>query len=67
MAGAALKEIQEAAGDKTTAITARYAHLSPEHTQSVVERIARKHVKQASAGARVKKSAQRAPKQAPAN
>jgi hypothetical protein len=30
----------EAAGHKTIAMAARYAHLSPQHTQSVVDRIA---------------------------
>lgn len=47
MAGASLKDIQEAAGHKTIAMPARYAHLAPEHTQSVVERIARTSAKQA--------------------
>ena len=36
MAGASVKEIQEAAGHKTITMSARYAHHSPEHTQSVV-------------------------------
>jgi hypothetical protein len=40
MAGASIKEIQEAAGHKTITMSARYSHLSPEHKQSVVERIA---------------------------
>lgn len=40
MAGASIKEIQEAAGHKTITMAARYSHLSPAHTQSVVERIA---------------------------
>jgi integrase len=40
MAGASIKEIQEAAGHKTITMAARYSHLSPEHRQSVVERIA---------------------------
>ena len=40
MAGASIKDIQEAAGHKTITMSARYAHLSPEHTQSVVDRIA---------------------------
>lgn len=39
MAGASTKEIQEAAGHKTIAMAARYAHLSPAHKLSVVERI----------------------------
>jgi len=40
MAGATIKEIQEAAGHKTITMAARYSHLSPAHRQSVVERIA---------------------------
>lgn len=40
MAGATIKEIQEAAGHKTITMSARYAHLTKQHTQSVVERIA---------------------------
>jgi integrase len=40
MAGASTREIMEAAGHKTLAMAARYAHLSPQHTQSVVDRIA---------------------------
>ncbi len=40
MAGASIKEIQEAAGHKTITMSARYSHLSPEHKLSVVERIA---------------------------
>ena len=39
MAGASIKEIQEAAGHKTITMSTRYSHLSPEHRQSVVERI----------------------------
>jgi hypothetical protein len=39
MAGASTKEIQEAAGHKTIAMAARYAHLSPAGNLSVVERI----------------------------
>ncbi len=39
MAGATTKEIQEAAGFKTITMAARYAHLSPSHRLSVVERI----------------------------
>jgi integrase len=42
MAGATIKEIQEAAGHKTITMAARYAHLSPAHKLSVVERIVRK-------------------------
>ena len=44
MAGASTKEIQEAAGHRTIAMSARYAHLSPAHRLSVVERIAGKDV-----------------------
>lgn len=40
MAGAAIKEIQELAGHKTITMSARYAHLSPDHKLSVMERIA---------------------------
>jgi site-specific recombinase XerD len=40
MAGASIKEIQEAAGHKTITMSARYGHLSTEHRLSVVERIA---------------------------
>jgi site-specific recombinase XerD len=39
MAGATTREIMEAAGHKTMSQAARYAHLSPQHTQSVVDRI----------------------------
>ena len=39
MAGATTREIMEAAGHKTMSQAARYAHLSPQHTQLVVERI----------------------------
>jgi integrase len=40
MAGATIKEIQELAGHKTIAMSARYAHLSPDHKLSVIDRIA---------------------------
>jgi integrase len=40
MAGAPIKEIQEAAGHKSIIMSARYSHLSPAHNLSVVERIA---------------------------
>ena len=40
MAGATIKEIQELAGHKTISMSARYAHLSPDHKLSVIERIA---------------------------
>ena len=42
MEGATIKEIQEASGHKTITMAARYAHLSPQHKLSVVERIVRK-------------------------
>lgn len=40
MKGATIKEIQELAGHKTITMSARYAHLSPDHKLSVIERIA---------------------------
>jgi site-specific recombinase XerD len=40
MAGASIKEIQEAAGHKSIIMSARYSHLSPAHKLSVVELIA---------------------------
>lgn len=40
MAGATSREIMEAAGHRTMSQVARYSHLSPQHTQSVVDRIA---------------------------
>ena len=40
MAGATTREIMEAAGHKTVSQAARYSHLPPQHTQSVVDRIA---------------------------
>ncbi len=46
MAGASIKEIQEAAGHKTITMSARYSHLTPAHRQSVVERIAGTAIKQ---------------------
>lgn len=39
MAGVPLKTIQELAGHKTIQMTARYAHLSPDHLQDAVELI----------------------------
>lgn len=39
MKGASIKDIQELAGHKTVAISARYAHLSPDHKRSVIERL----------------------------
>jgi integrase len=56
MAGATTREIMEAAGHKTMSQAARYSHLSPQHTQSVVDRIA---------GTRTA-GTQHAPKHAPA-
>lgn len=41
MERATTREIMEAAGHKTMSQAARYAHLSPDYTQSVVDRIAR--------------------------
>ena len=38
IAGSPLKTIQELARHKSIAITARYAHLSPDHKQSEIER-----------------------------
>lgn len=40
MAGATTREIMEAAGHKTVSQASRYSHLSPQHTRSVVDRIA---------------------------
>jgi integrase len=40
MKGASAIEIMNAAGHKTLAVSARYCHLNPKHTQSVVDRIA---------------------------
>jgi site-specific recombinase XerD len=47
MAGVDLKTVQELMGHKTIAMTARYAHLSPEHKLSALERLvpARKRVR----------------------
>jgi integrase len=42
MAGASTKDIQVAAGHKTITMSARYSHLSPIHSQSVVDLIAGK-------------------------
>jgi integrase len=39
MAGASIKDIQELAGHKTVTISARYAHLSPDHKLSVLDRL----------------------------
>jgi hypothetical protein len=40
MAGATIKEIQELAGHKKITMSARYAHLSPDHKLAVIDRIA---------------------------
>ena len=40
MAGATINEIQELAGHKTITMSARYAHLSPDHKLSAIDRIA---------------------------
>lgn len=40
MAGVPLKTVQELMGHKTIQMTARYAHLAPEHLRSAVEMIA---------------------------
>ncbi|MGB7354404.1 MAG: site-specific integrase [Acidobacteriaceae bacterium] len=40
MAGASMKEIQVAMGHKTITVSARYSHLSPQHSLSVIDRIA---------------------------
>jgi integrase len=37
--GASAPEIMHAAGHKTLAVSAKYTHLNPKHTQSVVDRI----------------------------
>ena len=42
MKGASTREIMELAGHKTYAMAARYSHLSPSHSLSVVDRIAKK-------------------------
>jgi hypothetical protein len=47
MAGATIKEIQELAGHKTITMSARYAHLSPDHKLSVIDRIAATAIKTA--------------------
>jgi hypothetical protein len=39
IAGATIKEIQEAAGYKTITMAARYSHLSPVHRLAMVEQI----------------------------
>jgi hypothetical protein len=40
MKGATIKDIQELAGHKSITISARYAHLSPDHELAVIDRIA---------------------------
>jgi len=49
MAGATIKESQELAGHKTITMSARYAHLSPDHKLSVIDRIASTATKKATA------------------
>lgn len=39
MAGVDLRTVQELAGHKTIAMTCRYAHLSPQHQQSAIEKL----------------------------
>jgi site-specific recombinase XerD len=69
MAGATIKEIQELAGHKTITMSARYAHLSPDHRLSVIERISGTAIQQptkqrgkASTGQTATKTATRIPK-----
>lgn len=49
MAGGTMKEIQEVGGFKTITMAARYAHLSPDHKLSVIERISSQYAKQEAA------------------
>lgn len=49
MAGGTMKEIQEMGGFKTIVMAARYAHLSPDHRLSIVERISSKYAKEQAA------------------
>ena len=49
MAGATIKEIQELAGHKTITMSARYAHLSPDHKLSVLDRITARPLKTSTA------------------
>lgn len=46
MAGASIKEIQELAGHKTITMSARYAHLSPDHKLAVIDRISARAAEQ---------------------
>lgn len=39
MMGVDLRTVQELMGHKTMAMTCRYSHLSPEHTQAAVDRL----------------------------
>jgi integrase len=58
MAGATIKEIQELAGHKTITMSARYAHLSPDHKLSVIDRIAAPATKTATRRARATRKLQ---------
>jgi integrase len=49
MAGGTMKEIQEMGGFKTIVMAARYAHLSPDHRLSIVERISSQYAKEQAA------------------
>jgi Phage integrase family len=39
MAGVDIRTVQELMGHKTIAMTVRYAHLAPKHTQAAVEKL----------------------------
>jgi integrase len=49
MASGTMKDIQEMGGFKTIVMAARYAHLSPDHKLSIVERISSKYAKEQAA------------------
>lgn len=49
MAGVDLRTVQELMGHKSITMTVRYAHLSPKHTQSAVDRLAGPAIKTATA------------------
>lgn len=61
MAGETTIEIKEPAGHKTMSQAARYAHLSPKHKQSVVDRIAVTLTESKIAGCRRSHHTQHAP------